>query len=389
MLIEDVRVVLVAAGGGFKGGTNCMVQIQTDTGIVGTGQSGTWAYPEAVAAVVAAFRTYLIGQDPLRIEHHWQHLNRMGPFRGNILHGAVSAVDIALWDIKGKHYDAPVWDLLGGRCRDKVRLHKLVLGDEHDPEYVSRFVRDGVAEGFTAIKFDPLPRSCGDVPLPELVIKIRDVVAAAREAAGPGVDLLLEFGRKLTPLQAPTVMAAVAEFQPLLIEDPTQIDSIQTQSLVASKTTAPIANGERLTSIWEFRELLEHGGPQFVRPDLGMGGGITHCKKIAAVAESYSSVFLSHNWLGPLLTAAAIHIDVSIPNFVVQEYSVDDETAPENAVFRSSLRREGGYMLIPDAPGLGVEFLPEVAATFPAVPIDWGADIDRFRRTDGAVHASF
>jgi galactonate dehydratase len=221
------------------------------------------------------------------------------------------------------------------------------------------------------------------------VATIRDVVAAAREAAGPSVDLLLEFGRKLTPLQAPTVMAAVAEFQPLLIEDPTQIDSIQTLALVAANTTAPIANGERLTSIWEFRELLEHGGPQFVRPDLGMGGGITHCKKIAAVAESYSSVCLSHNWLGPLLTAAAIHIDVSIPNFVVQEYSVDDETAPENAVFRSSLRREGGYMLIPDAPGLGVEFLPEVAATFPAVPIDWGADIARFRRSDGAVHASF
>ena len=224
MLIEDVRVVLVAAGGGFKGGTNCMVQIQTDTGIIGTGQSGTWAYPEAVASVVAAFRTYLIGQDPLRVEHHWQHLDRMGPFRGNILHGAVSAVDIALWDIKGKHYGAPIWDLLGGRCRDKVRLHKLVLGDEHDPEYVAQFVKDGVAEGFTAIKFDPLPRSCGDVPLPELVATIRDVVAAAREAAGPGVDLLLEFGRKLTPLQAPTVMAAVAEFQPLLIEDPTQID---------------------------------------------------------------------------------------------------------------------------------------------------------------------
>jgi galactonate dehydratase len=388
MLIEDVRVALVAAGGGFKGGTNCIVQIQTDTGIIGAGQSGTWAYPEAVASVLEAFKTYLIGQDPLRIEHHWQHLYRMGPFRGNILQGAVSAVDIALWDIKGKHYSAPVWDLLGGRCRDKVRLHLLVLGDTHDPAYVSQFVREGVEAGFTAIKFDPLPRACGNIPLPELVRTIRDVVAAAREA-GPEVDLLLEFGRKLTPLQAPTIVHAVAEFHPLLVEDPTQIDSIQTQGQLASKMTVPIANGERLTSIWEFRELLESGGPQFVRPDLGMGGGITHCKKIAAVAESYSSPMLSHNWLGPLLTSAAVHLDLSIPNFVVQEYSLDDETAPENAMFASSLKREGGYMLVPEAPGLGVEFLPEVAARFPAPPVDWGTKIENQRQSDGAIQSAF
>jgi galactonate dehydratase len=389
MLIEDVQIDLVAAGGGFKGGTNCLVRIRTDDGAVGSGQSGTWAYPEGVASVLEAFRTYLIGQDPLRIEHHWQHLYRMGPFRGNILHGAVSAVDIALWDIKGKHYEAPVWDLLGGRCRDKVRLHLLVLGDEHDPAFVSKFVGDGVAQGFTAIKFDPLPRSCGDVPLPQLVQIVRDVVAAAREAGGPETDLLLEFGRKLNPLQAPTVLDAIAEFHPLFVEDPTQIDSIQMLGLVASGTHVPIANGERLTSIWEFRELLERGGPQYVRPDLGMGGGITHCKKIAAVAESHSSALVSHNWLGPLLTAAAIHLDISIPNFVVQEYSIDDETAPENAVFRSTLQREGGYMRIPEAPGIGVDIVPERIADFPPVPLDWGATVDRHRRSDGSVHAAF
>jgi len=129
------------------------------------------------------------------------------------------------------------------------------------------------------------------------------------------------------------------------------------------------------------------GRNSFAR-NLGMGGGITHCKKIAAVAESYSSVFLSHNWLGPLLTAAAIHIDVSIPNFVVQEYSVDDETAPENAVFRSSMRREGGYMLIPTPPG-SASSPPRDRATFPAVPNRLGSRRRPVPSIDGAVHASF
>lgn len=389
MLIEDVRVILVAAGGGFQGGTNCVVEVRTDTGVVGIGQSGTWAYPEAVGAVVDAFRTYLIGQDPLRIEHHWQHMYRMGPFRGNILHGAISAVDIALWDIKGKHYGAPVWDLLGGRCRDKVRLHKLVLGSGHAPEFVSAFVKEAVAEGFTAVKFDPLPFGCGDIPLPKLVSIVRDVVAAAREAAGIETDLILEYARKLNPLQALPVTNAVAEFYPLFIEDPIQIDSIQSQGEVASRLQLPIGNGERLTSIWEFRELLERGGPQYVRPDLGMGGGLTHCKKIAAVAESYHSAVVSHNWLGPLLTAAAIHLDISIPNFVVQEYSVDDETAPENKMFRTSLRRDGGYMLVPEAPGIGVEFVHEVAAMYPAKPLDWGRFPTNDSHQDGSMGVAF
>jgi len=389
MLIEDVRVTLVPGGGGFADGINCVVEIQTDNGIIGYGQSGTWAYPEAVEAVVDAFRDYLIGQDPLRIEHHWQHLYRMAPFRGNILHGAVSAVDIALWDIKGKHYEAPVWDLLGGRCRDRVRLHKLLLGVDIPPEEVAAQVTEAASEGFTAIKFDPVPYGAGQVPLNKLVRIVRENVAAAREAGGEEMDVLLEFGRKLNPLQAPAVINAVIEFDPFFVEDPIQIDSVQSQAQVAARFDVAIANGERSTSIWEFRELLVAGPPQYLRPDLGMGGGLTHCKKIAALAESFHTSIISHNWIGPLLTAAAIHLDISVPNFVLQEYSTDDETAPEYAMFRSSLKREGGYMLVPEAPGLGVDFLPEVAARFPVKPTDRGTWAGDRPHPDGSMAVSY
>jgi galactonate dehydratase len=364
------------------------VTIRTDSGLVGIGQSGTWGHPEAVASIIRSFRSYLVGKCPLRTENHWQQLYRVTPFRGNILHGAVSAIDIALWDIKGKHFESPVWDLLGGRSRDHVRLMLLVLDEDHAPERVDTFVRAGVAEGFSAIKFDPLPRTCGDIPLDRLVRIVRDNAAAAREAAGPDVDLVLEFGRKLNPLQAPTCVNAVAEFHPLFVEDPLQIDSIQAQSDLVRKVDVPIGNGERLTSIWEFRELLEHGAAQYVRPDLGMAGGFTHCKKIAAVAESFGATVVTHNWLGPLLTAASIHLDVSMPNVVVQEFDTNEETAPEYAMFRTSLKREGGTMPIPWDPGLGVEFLPEVAASFPAEPYDFEALAGFRRNNDGSVGAA-
>src|SRR6266566_6863205 len=155
------------------------VRITTDQGQVGLGQSACWAYPAAVDAVLQMFRGYLTGQDPRQIEHHWQHLYRMGPFRGAILSGAVSAVDIALWDIKGKHLQAPIWQLLGGRCRDRVRLYLILVGEE--PEVIAAAARAAAEQGFTAIKFDPLPSSYKDMALPRLAEAAAEMTAAARE----------------------------------------------------------------------------------------------------------------------------------------------------------------------------------------------------------------
>ena len=343
MRIAEVEPMLVGGSG--------LVRITTEDGVVGWGQTACWGYPNAVAEVLQTFRRYLIGQDPLRIEHHWQYLYRLAPFRGSVLSGAVSAVDIALWDIKGQHFQVPVWELLGGRCRDMVRLHLLMGGGT--PEELAKNARAAAEEGFTAVKFDPIPAGFQDMTLEGLVRAVVERVAAAREAVGSKVDIIAEFHRKLTPLLAIPVAEAIARFNPLFIEDPVQIDSIQSQAEIARRITSALANGERMHSIWEFRELLVGGGSQYVRPDVGLAGGLTHCKKIAAIAESFHAAVVTHNFLSPLLTAASVHLDVAIPNFVTQEYSRGDE-GPLATAFPGTLQRQGGSLPLPEAPGLGV-----------------------------------
>ena len=334
-------------------GETYLVRIRTESGLTGLGQTACWGYPEAVQTIVERFASYLVGQDPFRIEHHWQANYRTGPFRGSALSGAVSAVDIALWDIKGKHFQAPVWELMGGKCREQIRLH-LLMEDGQTPDQVAAHARAAAEQGFTAVKFDPLPDGYQNMTHARQISSVRDQVAAAREAVGDDVDLILEIHRKLTPLVAVPLAEAVAEFRPLFYEDPIQIDSIMSQAEVARRISMPVANGERLHSIWEFRELLVCGGPQYVRPDVGLAGGLTHCKKIAAIAESFHSAVVTHNFLGPVLTAASVHLDTCIPNFVTQEYTKDDES-PANAVYRTNLKRVGGFLPVPDAPGLGID----------------------------------
>ncbi len=374
MKIAEVKSFLV--------GTGLFVQIRAENGLVGLGQSACWAYQRAVHEVIEKFRPYLVGKDALQVEHHWQHLYRMGPFRGSVLSGAISAVDIALWDLKGKHYQAPVWDLLGGKCRDKIRLHLLMGGGT--PDQVATNARAAANEGFTAIKFDPLPSGYQNLTTAALVATVVEQTAAAREAVGNDVDIILEMHRKMTPNQSIPVCDAVAPFHVLFVEDPIQIDSIVSQAEIARRVSVGIANGERMHTIWEFRELLAAGGSQFIRPDVGLAGGLTHCKKIAAIAESYHSAVVTHNFLGPVLTAASVNLDTAIPNFVVQEYSKVDE-APEAAVFDSAVKRTGGYLNVPEIPGIGVSLVESRLAEFP--PKDWEIH-DSPLRLDGSVALS-
>lgn len=360
-------------------GNGYVIRIWTDTGLSGIGQTACWGYPEAVEKIVDTFEKYLIGQNPLRIEHHWQHLYRMGPFKGTALSGAISAVDIALYDIKGKHFGVPIWELLGGNCRDKIRLH--LLGGGGTPETMFEAAKAAVAEGFTALKFDPLVGNFQDMALDRLVNTARDLVAAAREGGGPDLDLIVEVHRKLTPMNSIVLEAALAPFNLYFIEDPIQIDTITTQAELAKRMTTPLAIGERNVSIWEFREILEVGGPQYVRPDVGLAGGLTHCKKIAAIAEAYHSAVVTHNFLGPVITAASLHLDASIPNFVTQEYTKADES-DAFAVYKVSYQREGGYIPIPEVPGLGVEIDDNLIEETPFRPMNTGTTP---LRKDGSV----
>ncbi len=355
------------------------VRITTENGLIGLGQSACWGYPGAVHQVIDTFRRYLIGQDARRIEHHWQYLYRMAPFRGSVISAAISAVDIALWDLKGQLLQAPIWELLGGKCRDRIRLHLLLAGTR--PDEIIANARLAAGDGFTAIKFDPLAVGYQDMSQARLIRSTVELVEATREAVGPDVDIILELHRKLTPMQAVALVDALAPMHPLFVEDPIQIDSITSQADIARRLSVPFAAGERLHTIWEFRELLAQGGSQYVRPDVGLAGGLTHCKKIAAIAESYHAAVVTHNCLGPVLTAASVHLDVSIPNFVVQEYSLIDEGS-ESVAFKTSIHRDGGYLLVPEAPGLGVTLDDSAGSPLRLV----GRDVTEIPlRADGSV----
>ena len=341
-------------------GNSHFVRIITDNGLEGIGQSGCWGYMEATHSIISSFEDYLLGEDPLKIEHHWQYLYRMGPFRGSILTAAISAIDIALWDIKGKYYSAPVWQLLGGKVRDKIRLHLLMGSDRPDAadqgttsEGLRLNAIDAVNEGFTAIKIDPLPDGYQSMSLSQLIKETKENVSALREGAGIEVDIILEIHRKLNPMNAIALAEELFEFHPLFYEDPIQIDSIKSQSEIAQKISMPVANGERMHNIWEFKEMFEIGGSQYARPDLGLARGITHVKKIASIAESYHSPVVTHNYLGPVITAASCNIDASIPNFITQEFSTIDE-APVNKDIKTDWVRKNGFINVPDCIGIGI-----------------------------------
>lgn len=281
------------------------VQVHTDEGITGLGESGAWGYLEASGAVVETFKRYLIGQDPLRIEHHWQYLYRWSHFRGAAIMGALSAIDIALWDIAGKYFGVPCYQLLGGKCRDKIRLYCHVLGQTK--EQLIKGCVDAKKRGFTAVgHLTPFLDEPRDVPYFQThAKKIRDAIDTVgryREAVGNGVDLCIEIHRQLNPTEAIALARGIEEFHPFFYEDPILPDSFDTMALVARKIHLPIATGERLHTIYEFEMLLNRAAVQYVRPDVCLAGGLTHCKKIAALAESHHVGVVPHNPLSPVRT---------------------------------------------------------------------------------------
>ena len=365
----------------WVGGSLHVVRITDEEGVRGHGQSAFWAYPEATEAVINVFSEYLVGREADHINDHWHALYRMGPFRGAPISAAVGAVDMALWDLKARRADKPVFEMYGGRLRDRVRLHKLILGWSSLNELAEE-ASIASAEGFTAVKFDPMPSGYENMAVAELTSAIVDAMSVVREEIGPRVDVILELHRSLSPVQAATVLESLAELRPLFVEDPLQIDSIATQAELARQGKGTLGQGERLTSMWEVRELLESGGPQVVRTDIALAGGISHALKIAAVAESYSAPVCWHTFSGPIVSAAATHVDLSIPNVLTQEWwpPVDEPGALKG--FISSIQREGGWILAPKAPGLGVDFDEEAFEPFHIL----GRPVHEIpRRFDGSV----
>lgn len=348
------------------------VQVHTDVGLVGLGEVGTWGYLEAAEAVVKKWCSYLVGEDPLRIEHHWQYLYRSTHFRGAAIMGALSAIDVALWDIAGKHFGVPVYQLLGGPTRHKARVYYHVLGETI--ESLVEGCRAAKARGFTAVgHLSPFADEPRDKPYFKThAAKIGDAIDAVRqyrEAVGDEVDLCIEIHRRLSPAEAIVLAKGISQFHPLFYEDPILPDNFDAMGLVAENIDVPIATGERLHTIFEFEMLLKRGAVQFVRPDVCMCGGITGAKKIAALAEANYVGVVPHNPLGPVSTAACVQLAACIPNFTIQEYPIGEDEPPKSEIMRSALQYDGkGSLLVPTVPGIGVELAPDAAERHPYKP---------------------
>ena len=360
------------------------VKIHTDAGITGIGESGAWGFLEASKAAIQKFGRYLVGEDPLRIEHHWQYMYRFAHFRGAAIMGAISAIDIALWDIAGKHFDVPAYQLLGGAVRNKARVYYHVLGDTR--EKLVQGVEAARTQGYTAVgHLTPFLDEDRSIPYFKThVDKMGDAIDAVRqyrEAAGDDVDICIEIHRQLTPAEAIVLAKGIEQYHPMFYEDPTLPDNFDSMALIASKVSVPIATGERIHTIHEFQMLLNRNAVQYIRPDVCMAGGLTHTKKIAALAESQYVGVIPHNPLGPVSTAACLQLAACIPNFTIQEYPLGESEPPKSEIVKTPLQVKDGFLLIPDRPGIGIELADDALERFPERP----REVETRLHVDGSV----
>ena len=349
-----------------------LVTVETDAGITGIGESGTWGFLEASESAIEKFGRYLVGENPLRIEHHWQYMYRFSHFRGAAIMGALSAIDIALWDIMGKHFDVPVHQLLGGKVRDRARVYYHVFGDT--TETLLAGIIDARERGFTAVgHLTPFLDEERDVPYFKThADKIGDAIETVRryrEAVGTGVDLCIEIHRRMTPAEAVQLGLGIEEFHPYFFEDPITPDNFDEMAYVAGKINIPIATGERFTSLWEFQMALSRNSVQYIRPDVCLVGGISGARKIAALAEANHVGVVPHNPLSPVSTAACLQIAATAPNFALQEYPIGEDAPPKSDMVSGMAEHDGnGYLVISDAPGIGIELKPDAIEKCPPKP---------------------
>ena len=345
-----------------------LLKIHCEDGTVGIGEGGVHGWQRPTQTMIETMEPYLIGKNPDHIEHHYQWLYRSSHFMGSVVQGALSAIDIALWDIKGKRLQVPVFDLMGGKTRDKVRCYMHVgSGDLGSAADLATDALNAVNQGFTAVRFSPFS---SDYYLHKSYSEWADEavnrVAAVRETVGPDVDICVEIHRQMNPAESIALGRRLEEFNPFFYEDPMLPDSPAIMGEVAAKCNIPIATGERFTTIFEYQQLLEANAAAYVRPDLCLCGGLSGCKKVAAMAEAHHVKVIPHNPLSPISTAACVQLDACIPNFALQEYTGESEP-PKSELLKNPLELKDGYITVPDGPGLGVE-INEEALKMPEDP---------------------
>jgi galactonate dehydratase len=333
-----------------------LVKVTTDTGLVGWGETTLEGRAKSTHAAVEELSVYLLGQDPLLIEHHWQHIYRSAFYRGGpVRMSALSGIDQALWDIAGKHHGVPTYQLLGGAVRDRIRVYAhwgiLDLTDETKAAARDRLDMLQKAGGYTAFKSGPDGRWRGH----ESSAVIDEFVERAylmREWVGSDVELAFDFHGKMAPALAIEICHEIKGMRPMFVEEPVPQENVDALKLVSDHVTFPIATGERLLSRWEFRQVFERQAVAFVQPDVSHAGGISELKRIANMAEVYYMQLLPHCAIGPVALAACMQVDAAVANFLIQE-QVDG--ALGSGLLKEDWSVRDGHIELPRGPGLGFE----------------------------------
>jgi galactonate dehydratase len=369
------------------------VRLETSDGEVGWGECVTGIGPKNVASAVETLaEARLVGEDPSPVEDHWQTMYRGGFYRGGPVHmAAIAGLDQALWDLRGRAFDAPAYELLGGPVRNRIRVYGWIGGDR--PAEVGEAARERVEAGLTAVKMNATPEF-RRVETPAAVQAAVDRLAEVRSAVGDEVGIGVDFHGRVSKPMAKRLASALEPYEPMFLEEAVLPEHLDALGEVAQHTTVPIATGERLYSRFEFKRLFEQGVVDVIQPDVSHAGGITEVTKIASMAEAYDVALAPHCPLGPVALAACLQVDAVAANALIQEQSLGihynrDADLLDYLVDPTVFAYEDGYVDLPEGPGLGVELDEEAVRAAAVDEPDWGESLylqrPTWRHDDGGV----
>ena len=363
-----------------------LLRVETDDGFIGWGEPVVEGRVAATQACVHELEPYLIGQDPRRIEHIWQTLYRGGFYRGGpVLTSALSGIDQALWDIKGKALGVPVYDLLGGAVREKMAVYSWI--DSDTPEIAARSVKEKMAQGFATVKMFGT-YATGWIDDRKAINDLLERVQAVRDAAGPDFGIAIDFHGRAHHSMARTLLKELEPLKPLFVEEPVLVENLDAFADLHRRSNIPLATGERSFTRWGFKELLERGCADIIQPDLSHAGGISEVRRIAAMAETYDVALAPHCPLGPVALAACLQVDFASINACLQEQSIGmaynkgqeiDSYLRDPAVFAY----QNGYVPLLTAPGLGVDVDEAIVRSNQVPDLAWKNPV--FHLEDGSV----
>jgi galactonate dehydratase len=374
--ITDIQSFLVNAGGRNL----CFVKVLTDAGIYGFGEAYSVGPDEATVATIKDFKGWLLGKDPRNVEYLWATMYNFTRFPGGaVINAAMSGIEHALWDIAGKAAGLPVYMLLGGKCRDRVRVYQSAGG--RTPAQLAESAKALIAKyGYTAIKMAPHPPGSQSMPYNAVTRAAGQRAEAVRNAVGPDIDLAFDAHATLfEPIRAAQMAEALKPAHPYFLEEPIRMENMDAMQTLKQRMQIPLATGECLYTKHDFRQLMSKQAADIVQPDVCLAGGILELKKIAAMAEAHYVVVAPHNPMGPLATMVNVHFAACTPNFLILEYHPDDES-PRKDLIKEPILVKSGYLEIPNKPGWGYEVNEEAFRRYPPKPWHRGFAF----RADGA-----